>query len=320
MEDPWDSNFTRTFAMIDDQADMEKVSAKIKDVKLNKVSEDDRRYNPAMFLHPMSKWHLYSDFKNGVNTGGQIDNVWLFSTIGLFVLILACINFMNLSTARSEKRAKEVGIRKAIGSVRKQLITQFFSESMLIAALAFVFSVLLVFLILPYFNSVADKKISLPWAHPLFWTFGLSFSIMTGMFAGFYPALFLSSFQPVKVLKGTFRVGRYASIPRKVLVVLQFTISTTLIIGTMVVYKQINHAQNRPIGYSKDGLISIPVTGPVHEHFDAVRTELINAGAIVEMAESGSPTTQVWNTNGGFNWEGKDPNQGVDFPNNAVSC
>ena len=151
---------------------MEKVSAKIKDVKLNKVRDEDRRYNPAMFLHPMRKWHLYSDFKNGVNTGGQIDNVWLFSTIGIFVLVLACINFMNLSTARSEKRAKEVGIRKAIGSARKQLITQFFSESMLIAALAFVFSVLLVFLVLPYFNSVADKKISLPWAHPLFWISG----------------------------------------------------------------------------------------------------------------------------------------------------
>jgi len=317
--DPWDSNFTRTFAMISDEADMEKVSTKIKDVKLNKVSEQDRRYHPAMFLHPMAKWHLYSDFKNGVNTGGQIDNVWLFATIGIFVLVLACINFMNLSTARSEKRAKEVGIRKAIGSARQQLITQFFSESMLIAALAFVFAVMLVFLTLPYFNSVADKKIYLPWAYPMFWIMGLSFSIMTGMFAGFYPALFLSSFQPVKVLKGTFRVGRYASLPRKVLVVLQFTISTTLIIGTMVVYKQINHAQNRPIGYSKDGLITIPVTGPLHEHFDAVRTELINAGAIVEMAESGSPTTQVWNSNGGFDWEGKDPNQGVDFPNNAVT-
>ena len=319
MDDPWDSNFTRTFAMISDKADMKKVSAKIKDVKLNKVSEEDRRYHPAMFLHPMAKWHLYSDFKNGVNTGGQIDNVWLFATIGIFVLVLACINFMNLSTARSEKRAKEVGIRKAIGSARQQLITQFFSESMLIAALAFVFAVMLVFLTLPYFNSVADKKIYLPWAYPTFWIVGLSFSIMTGMFAGFYPALFLSSFQPVKVLKGTFRVGRYASLPRKVLVVLQFTISTTLIIGTMVVYKQINHAQNRPIGYSKDGLITIPVTGPLHEHFDAVRTELINAGAIVEMAESGSPTTQVWNSNGGFDWEGKDPNQGVDFPNNAVT-
>lgn len=319
MEDPWDSNFTRTFAMIDGQADMEKVSAKIKDVKLNKVQPSARRYNPVIFLHPMHKWHLYSDFKNGINTGGQIDNVWLFTTIGIFVLTLACINFMNLSTARSEKRAKEVGIRKAIGSVRKQLIMQFFSESILISALAFVLSILLVFSVLPYFNTVADKRIFLPWSNPLFWTLGLGFSIVTGMFAGFYPALFLSSFQPVKVLKGTFRVGRYASLPRKVLVVLQFTISTTLIIGTLVVYKQINYAQKRPIGYTKDGLISIPVTGPLHEHFEAIRTELINAGAIVEMAESGSPTTQVWNTNGGFNWEGKDPNQGVDFPNNSVS-
>jgi putative ABC transport system permease protein len=319
MDDPWDSNFTRTFAMINEQADMNKVSAKIKDVKLNKVSIDDRRYNPMMFLHPMSKWHLYSDFKNGINTGGRIDNVWLFATIGIFVLVLACINFMNLSTARSEKRAKEVGIRKAVGSIRNQLIMQFFSESVLIAALAFVLSVLLVFLILPYFNGVADKKMDLPWSDPLFWITGIAFSLITGLFAGVYPALFLSAFQPVKVLKGTFRVGRYASVPRKVLVVLQFTISTTLIIGTMIVYKQIHHAQNRPIGYSKDGLISIPVTGPINEHFDAVRTELISNGAIVDMAESGSPTTAVWNTNGGFDWEGKDPEQAVDFPNNAVS-
>jgi putative ABC transport system permease protein len=319
MDDQWDSNFTRTFAMVSERADMETVSAKIKDVKLNRISAEDRRYNPVMFLHPMNKWHLYSDFKNGVNTGGRIDNVWLFATIGIFVLILACINFMNLSTARSEKRAKEVGIRKAVGSARKQLITQFFSESMLIASLAFALSLILVLLIIPYFNSVADKKISLPWSDVRFWFAGLTFSILTGMFAGFYPALFLSSFQPVKVLKGTFRVGRYASVPRKALVVVQFTISITLIIGTMVVYKQINHAQSRPIGYTKDGLITIPVTEVVHNHFDAVRTELINAGAIVEMAESGSPTTEVWNTNGGFDWEGKDPNQGVDFPNNSVS-
>lgn len=319
MEDPWDSNFTRTFAMISEEADMEKVSAKIKDVKLNKVSPEDRRYNPVMFLHPMSKWHLYSNFKNGINTGGRVDNVWLFATIGIFVLVLACINFMNLSTARSEKRAKEVGIRKAVGSVRKQLITQFFSESMLIASLSFILSVLLVFLILPYFNSVADKKISLPWSNAIFWIMGFGFSIITGMFAGFYPAMFLSSFQPVKVLKGTFRVGRYAALPRKILVVLQFAISTILIIGTLVVYKQINHAQNRPIHYSKDGLITVPVAGQVHEHFEAVRTELQNAGAIAEMAESGSPTTAVWNSNGGFTWEGKDPEQAVDFPNNAVS-
>ena len=319
MDDQWDSNFTRTFAMIGAHIDMESASEKIKHVKLNRVSAEDRRYNPIMFLHPMSKWHLYSDFKEGVNAGGRIDNVWLFAIIGIFVLILACINFMNLSTARSEKRAKEVGIRKAIGSVRNQLAAQFFSESMLTATLAFTLSLLFVLLILPYFNTVADKKISLSLFDVRFWFFGFGFTILTGMFAGLYPALFLSSFQPVRVLKGTFRAGRYASIPRKVLVVMQFTISITLIIGTVVVYRQIGHAQNRPIGYAKNGLITIPVTEAVHNHIETVRTELINEGAILAMAESGSPTTEVWNTNGGFDWEGKDPEQGVDFPNNAVS-
>ena len=319
MDEPWGSNYTRTFAMIADNADMEEVSKKIRDVKLNKVGPDEKRYNPVVFLHPMAKWHLYSEFKQGINVGGRISNVWLFATIGLFVLILACINFMNLSTARSEKRAKEVGIRKAIGSVRRQLISQFFSESILIAILAFVFSILLVFLILPQFNSVADKRIVLPWSSAVFWAAGIAFSFVTGILAGVYPALFLSSFEPVKTLKGTFRVGRYASLPRKILVVLQFTISTTLIIGTIVVYQQIGFAQNRPIGYNKDGLIMVGTSREIHEHFDAVRDELITAGAITEICQSGSPTTSVWNTNGGFDWEGKDPDQAVDFPNNAVS-
>ncbi|RAW02339.1 ABC transporter permease [Pseudochryseolinea flava] len=319
MENPWGSNFTRTFAMIGDHAEMESLSKKIKDVKLNKVSQEEHRYNPQVFLHPMSKWRLYSEFKNGVNIGGRITNIWLFGTIGVFVLILACINFMNLSTARSEKRAKEVGIRKAIGSLRKQLVAQFFSESILIAVLAFVLSILLVYLVLPSFNVVADKRIDIPFVDFTFWATGVGFAIFTGVLAGIYPALYLSSFNPVKTLKGTFRVGRYAAIPRKALVVLQFSISTTLIIGTIVVYKQITFAQNRPIGYNKDGLIRASVTDDLHKHFDAIREELMSAGAIVAMAESGSPTTQVWNTNGGFDWEGKDPNQAVDFPNNAVS-
>ena len=319
MDDPWDSNFTQTFAQIADKADMEKLSVKIRNVKFNKVAKDDRRFKAAIFLHPMSKWHLRSDFKNGVNTGGRIETVWLFGIIGIFVLLLACINFMNLSTARSEKRAKEVGIRKAIGSERRQLIIQFFSESVLIAAIAFIISLLLVVLLLPYFNSVADKKMTVLWSSPLFWLAGISFSLITGLIAGCYPALFLSSFQPVKVLKGTFRVGRYAAIPRKVLVVLQFTISIILVIGTIVVYKQINMGQNRPIGYNRDGLISHSITEEMHKHFESLRSELKNSGAIVEMTESGSPTTEVWNTNGGFDWEGKDPNFAVDFPNNGVT-
>jgi ABC-type antimicrobial peptide transport system permease subunit len=321
MKNPWGSNFTQTFAQVADQADMEKVSAKIINVKLNKLKdEDDRKYKPEVFLHPMSKWHLYSEFKNGKNIGGRIEFVWLFGIIGVFVLMLACINFMNLSTARSEKRAKEVGIRKSIGSVRAQLISQFFSESLVVALLAFIVSLLLVQLVLPAFNQVADKKLAILWSSPLFWITGIGFSLLTGVIAGSYPALYLSSFQPVKVLKGTFRAGRLAAIPRKVLVVLQFTVSVTLIIGTIVVFRQIEFAKDRPIGYNRNGLINIFQSTPeIHKHFDAIREELKSSGAVVEMTESGSPTTQVWNTNGGFTWKGKDPALAADFPNNGVS-
>jgi ABC-type antimicrobial peptide transport system permease subunit len=321
MENPWGSNFTQTFAQIADHADMESVSKKIKNVKLNKLKdEDDRRYKPEVFLHPMSKWHLYSEFKNGKNIGGRIEFVWLFAIIGVFVLLLACINFMNLTTARSEKRAKEVGIRKSIGSVRTQLISQFFSESLVVTMLAFVVSLLLVQLILPAFNQVAGKELALLWSQPLFWVGGIGFSILTGVIAGSYPALYLSGFQPVQVLKGTFRAGRLASVPRKVLVVLQFTVSVTLIIGTIVVFRQIEYAKNRPVGYDRNGLVNIfQLTPDIHKHFDAVRNELKNLGAVLEMTESGSPTTQVWNTNGGFEWKGKDPALAVDFPNNSVT-
>ena len=319
MENPWGSNFTQTFAQLADNAELEKTSVKIRDVKLNALAADERRYKPAMFLHPMSKWHLYGDFKNGLNNGGRIQYVWLFGIIGLFVLLLACINFMNLSTARSEKRAREVGVRKAIGSARWQLITQFFSESFLVVTFAFILSLIIVFLSLPFFNDISDKKLSMLWLNPIFWIMGIGFSLITGIIAGSYPALYLSSFQPVKVLKGTFQAGRFASLPRKVLVVLQFAVSVVLIIGTIVVYQQIKVAKSRPVGYDRESLIWTSSNTALHGKFEAMRNELKSNNLIVEMAESTSPTTDVWNTNGGFNWEGKDPNQGVDFPNSGVT-
>ena len=319
MENPWGSGFSQTYVQVAHNADLEKVSARIKDVRLNNLPAYDRLANPVVFLHPMRKWRLYSDFEDGVNVGGRINNVWLFGITGAFVLILACINFMNLSTARSEKRSKEVGIRKSIGSARRQLIIQFFSESVVVSFLAFLLALILVLIAMPSFNSIADKKMDIPWSEPLFWLAGLGFSCVTGLFAGLYPALFLSSFQPIKVLKGSFRVGRLASLPRKVLVVVQFTISITLIIGTAVVYRQIQHGQQRPIGYNRDGLITTTLNEDRYKHFDAIRTELLNEDAIIEMAESGSPTTEVWTSNEGFDWEGKDPDHAVDFPNNGIS-
>lgn len=319
MENPWGSNFTQTYAQVADNADMAAVSKKIRNVKLDAVPKEDRNYNPQMFLHPMSKWHLYGEFDNGNNIGGRIQYLWLFGIIGIFVLLLACINFMNLSTARSEKRAKEVGVRKAIGSARWQLISQFFGESFLVVLLAFCLSMILVVLSLPYFNEVADKKMSVMWNNPLFWLASLLFIVVTSMVAGSYPALYLSSFQPVKVLKGTFRAGRYASLPRKVLVVLQFAVSVMLIIGTIIVYQQIQHAKNRPVGYDKESLITASSNEVLHGKFEVMRNELKAAGLVTEIAESTSPTTEVYNTNGGISWEGKDPNQSVDFPNSGVT-
>jgi putative ABC transport system permease protein len=319
MTQPWGSNFSQTFVQVADNADMQKVSAKIKNVKLNNVSEEEARYQWAVFLQPMSKWNLYNEFKDGINIGGNIKYVWMFSIIGVFVLILACINFMNLATARSEKRAKEVGIRKAIGSLRWQLVRQFFAESYLVVVISFVLSLLLVYSLLPFFNEVAGKKISIPWSSPVFLSVCVFFILITGLLAGSYPALYLSSFQPVKVLKGTFRVGRFAAVPRKILVVLQFSVSVMLIIGTIIVYQQVQYAKNRPIGYNRNGIVSMGMEDEIRKHYDAIRNELKSAGAIEEMAGSNSPLTQVWNTNGGFKWEGKDPNLAVDFPNNTVS-
>lgn len=319
MPDPWGSNICQTFVQIADNADMQQVSEKVSDVMIKNVSESGKRYNPVVILHPMDKWHLYSTFKNGVNTGGQIENVWLFGITGVFVLLLACINFMNLSTAQSEKRAKEVGIRKSIGSARSQLIAQFFTESVMVSAFALCVALLIVALLLPGFNEIAAKEIAMPLSRPVFWLACLGFSIATGLIAGLYPAVFLSSFQPVRVLKGALMSGPYGALPRKALVVIQFTISITLIIGTMVVYKQIQFAQNRPVGYSRDGLISLELNWERKKHFEAIRRELQNDGTIIDMAQSGSPATDVWVTNAAFDWEGKDPAQTVSFPNNAVN-
>ncbi len=317
-QDQWNNNSFQTFAELNPKADFDKVSAKIKYVKFNHDKQDAAK--PMVFLHPLSKWHLYSEFKDGKIAGGRIQFVWLFGIIGVFVLLLACINFMNLSTARSEKRAKEVGVRKAIGSMRSQLITQFLSESLLIVVFAFILTIILVQLTLPWFNELSDKKMNILWGNPYFWILSISFSLITGLVSGSYPAFYLSSFDPIHVLKGTFRVGRFAAIPRKVLVVIQFTVSVTLIIGTIIVYRQIQHAKNRPVGYSRDGLIAININTPeLVGHYDALRNDLLKTGAVYEMAQSSSPTTGVYSNQIGFDWEKKDPNLQALFGVIAVS-
>src|SRR5450432_1932237 len=313
-ENPWRPNAFTVYVLLYDHADIRQISARIRDAKLKKINSQLAQKKPALFLQPMSEWHLYAEYKNGVNAGGAIQYVRMFCIIGIFVLMLACINFMNLSTAKSEKRAKEVGIRKTLGSLRFQLVIQFFSESLLTVLMAFVLSLFIVELSLPFFNSIADKQMQIPWTNPYFWLIGFAFTLLTGLVAGSYPSFYLSSFIPIKVLKGNFRTSRFASVPRKVLVVLQFTVSVILIIGTMIVYRQIQFAKNRPVGYSRNGLITIPMMTPaLHDHFDAFRNEMMQTGTIESVTESGSPTTGIWNSTSGFSWPGKDPNLSTDF-------
>jgi len=317
----WGEDSFQVFVQVAGQANMNRLSEKIRDIKLKKGGPEEAKMKAQLFLQPMSKWHLYAEFKNGVNTGGSIEYVWLFGVIGIFVLLLACINFMNLSTARSEKRAKEVGIRKAVGSVRGQLISQFFCESLLIAVMAFGLSLILVTLGLPFFNELAGKNMQVLWSSPLFWLMGIGFTLFTGVVAGSYPALYLSSFKPVKVLKGTFKAGPLAAIPRKVLVVMQFTVSIILIVGTIVVFNQVQVAKNRPVGYSRAGLITIGSGNhQMDNQFNPFRLDLIKSGAVSEAAESSSPLTAIHNRMSDVNWSGKDPGLAVDFANIRVTA
>lgn len=316
------NNFLDIYVELAPAVDFQSASENMRRAILNNVMhlKDYVAVNPVVFLHPMSKWHLYSEWKNGVNTGGRIQFVWLFGIAGIFVLALACINFMNLSTARSEKRAKEVSIRKTVGSLRSQLISQFFSESFLIVFLAFIFAVVFMAASLPWFNELAGKQIVMPWSNDVFWMVCLGFIIVTSLLAGSYPALYLSSFQPVTVLKGAFRVGRFASLPRKVLVVLQFTVSVSLVIGTVIVHQQIQFAKNRPVGYTREGLVMVHMTSQdFRGKFEILQNSLKNSGAVSEMALSNGPVTGIWSSNGGMEWRGKDPSYQVEFATLSVT-
>ena len=313
----WKSNDWAVFVQLKEGINPEQTNTKIRDVILTHQADNPdviKRVKPEIFLHPMSKWRLYSDFTEGKNTGGFIKYVRLFGIFGLFILIIACINFMNLSTARSEKRAKEVGVRKAVGSGRKQLIGQFLSESILISGMALMTAFAIVLLSLPYFNKLTEKNMTFQFGNPFFWIGILAFTVFTGLLAGSYPALYLSSFNPVKILKGGVHVGKNASLPRKMLVVLQFTFSVVLMIGTIIIYQQIEHGENRPLGFTKQGLISVSSSKDLLDHFESLRAELLATRAVTSICKTNSPPTQWWSSNSGWDWKGSNPeNRSVIF-------
>jgi putative ABC transport system permease protein len=290
----------------------EQATARVKNIS----TSYEKDYHEELLIYPLDKAYLFNQFEMNKPAGGRITMVWLFGIIGAFVLLLACINFMNLSTARSEKRAKEVGIRKTIGSRRAQLIAQFLSESVLLAVIALFFALVLAQASLSFFNGLAAKQMSIPWTNPVFIMAMVGFTLFTGLLAGSYPAFYLSAFRPVKVLKGKIKIGKAASLPRQILVVLQFTVSLTLIIGTTIVFRQILFTKDRPTGYDREGLFTVDMNTPdINKHYEALRAELIQKGLASNTAASNMlPTT--FNNGNGLDWSGKRPDQNtVDFNN-----
>lgn len=308
-KDNWDNNSFQMYALLQEGTAKEEVDQAIASI----IKDNNPKATTAkLFLHPMEKWRLHSNFEEGKNTGGQIVYVRLFTSIAIFVLIIACINFMNLATARSESRAREVGIRKSIGSCRKELIFQFLGESIVITAIAFLFAIVLVELAMPGYNTLVNKNISIDYTNPRLWAVAISFVLIIGSLAGSYPSFYLSSFDAVKVLKGKVNVGKGASMPRKVLVTLQFGFSIFLIIGTVVIYQQIQHVKNRDMGYDRENLIQIWTNGELEQNFPTIRQELENTGVVESVCKSNSPVTAIFSNNE-VKWQGMPSDQRVAF-------
>ncbi|MBK0379172.1 ABC transporter permease [Mucilaginibacter segetis] len=305
----WGNNSVQTYITLKKGVSESKFDKQVKNITRSHSDIKDI----DVFVHPATKWRLYSKFENGKIAGGRIETIKLFSIIAGFILLIACINFMNLSTARSEKRAKEVGIRKVVGAGKSSLIAQFLGESILIAILAGIVALIIVQLSLPGFNTLTDKHLFMPFGSFSFWLIVVSFILFTGLLSGSYPALYLSSFLPVKVLKGTFKAAHTSISPRKVLVVTQFTFAIVLIISTIIVKEQLDYAQQRDIGYKKDNLVYTMIVGDIEKNYSLIRNELISSGVATAVSKTSAPITQGWSDSWDFSWPGKNQNEKIDF-------
>ncbi|TSJ40590.1 FtsX-like permease family protein [Mucilaginibacter corticis] len=309
----WNDNSEPTFVMLKKNTGFASASAKLRPLREH-YNSDAKQLHWEYFLYPMERWRLYSSFTNGVEDGnGRSKTVNLFGIIALFILLIACINFMNLSTARSEKRAKEVGIRKVVGARKASLIGQFIGESVFMALLAGIIAVIIVLVSLPAYNRFTENELYINFGSIYTWLTFFGFILFTGVLAGSYPAFFLSSFQPVKVLKGTFKKINALVTPRKALVVVQFTFAIVLIICTIVIKQQIDYARNRETGYNRDHVVYHFMTGDIPKNYDLIKNELLSQGVATSVTKTNSPITERWSDGGGQMWEGKDPNDRTSF-------
>jgi putative ABC transport system permease protein len=305
------TNFA-TYVQLKPGVSYAQVAPKIKDIQKTE-NDNSMAESTNIILDPIEKWHLYDKFEKGKPVGGFIEYVRIFSIIGILVLLIACINFINLTTARSEKRAKEVGVRKAVGSGRKELIVQFLIESVLITFIAFIFSILFVQLALPSFNSLAGSAIKIPFANPAFWIITLCCVLVTALAAGSRPAFYLSSFSPVKVLKSDMHLGKAATLPRKILVVLQFSCSIALIISTFIIYQQVQYAKDRPSGYDKNRLMMTDMNEDLIRNYTAIRNEMRRKGIAEMITTASNNVTTGGNHRDVDEWTGKRPGESVNM-------
>ncbi len=299
----WGNNSVQTFVLLKPNVSQAAFDEKIKNITIDHTSGEGKSAT-QVFTYPFRDAWLYGKSENGKYVGGRIEMVRLFAIIAAFILLIACINFMNLSTARSEKRAKEVGIRKVVGAPKAMLVGQFLGESILLSFLAGVLALIIVQISLSGFNTLVEKDLLIPYGSPIFWLLALLFILLTGIVAGSYPAFFLSAYKPIKVLKGTFKAAHALVTPRKILVVLQFTFAIVLIICTIIITRQINHAQKRDVGYDRNQLVYLHIQGGIDKHYDVIKNELLSSGAAVAVTKSMSPITQRWSDSWGFSWEG----------------
>jgi putative ABC transport system permease protein len=308
-DDSWGNNSVNTYVLLKPNASQAAFDAKVKTITISHSDQTEQ-----VFSQPVSRLHLYSKDDNGKLVDGQIETVKLFAIIAAFILLIACINFMNLSTARSEKRAKEVGIRKVAGAYRSSLIMQFIGESIVLSFIAFIIALFIVQISLQGFNTLTGKQLIIKYGNPFFWLLSLIFILFTGFMAGSYPAFYLSSFSPVKVLKGTFKKANAAITPRKVLVVLQFSFAIILIISTIIVEHQIQYVQNRDTGYNKNNLMYTFTQGDATKNYKLIKEELLRSGTAVSITKSANPITRRWSDSWGFSWAGStEEDKKIDF-------
>lgn len=309
-DDPsWGDNYYYTYVLLKPGVTQTSFDHQVKDITRTHSAQ-----TAEVFTQPMSRLHLYSKSENGQLVGDKILTVRLFAAIAIIILLIACINFMNLSTAKSQRRAREMGIRKVVGAYRGGLVGQFIGESILIASVAFVIALFLTQTALPAFNQLVSKQLIIDYQNMQYWTFAIGFVLFTGVLAGSYPAFYLSSFRPVIVLKGTFKQPNALVSPRKILVVLQFSFAISLIICTLIVNRQLQYGLNRDAGYDRDRLVYTWAQGDAANHFESIKHDLLSSGAAVAVTRSPGPISRHWNDGDGYSWKGSTKEDaGIDF-------